>query len=87
MKLVRLAALLLTGCTAAGIGWDEIDYCGDPPACTPCGTDSDCVASSSCCAESLYCSHTDDVPIVCQLGCVEPTPPPCRCVEGRCRFD
>ena len=69
-----------------GFGWDEVDYCG-PDGCTACTSDRDCVTGLSCCAEALYCSHRDDAPNVCQLGCMEPDPPPCTCQRGRCRFE
>lgn len=80
-----LALSALFGGCAASLGWDEVDYC-PPEGCTACEQDSDCVSGGSCCAETLYCSHRDDGPTVCQLGCTEPEPPPCACQSGRCRF-
>ena len=84
--LVSLAALsaLLSGCT---LGWDEVDYCGPDEVCESCGDDSDCTVTLTCCGETMFCySKNEDTFSICQLGCFEPDPPPCRCVEGRCRF-
>jgi hypothetical protein len=85
-RLGSVALTVLAACTAAGLGWEEKDACG-PNGCTRCSRDEDCVAGSSCCAHTLYCSHRDDAAAVCQLGCIEPDPPPCSCQNGRCRFE
>ncbi|HEX6765907.1 MAG TPA: hypothetical protein VF103_10530 [Polyangiaceae bacterium] len=69
-----------------GYGWDEADVCGDH-GCTRCTNDRDCVSTSSCCGHTLFCSHHDDAPNVCELGCFEPDPPPCTCRGGRCHFE
>jgi hypothetical protein len=84
--IVTLAALtaLLSGCA---IGWDEEDYCGPDEVCESCGDDHDCAVTLSCCGETMFCySKFEDTFSICQLGCYEPDPPPCRCVDGRCRF-
>lgn len=83
---LALLALFAAGCAAVGLGWEEVDHCGSA-GCTPCESDSDCVTAASCCAEAVYCSHRADAPLVCQLGCEEPEPPPCGCDQGRCRFE
>jgi hypothetical protein len=77
--------VLAAALAACGLGWETVDRCGDA-GCAACDSDDDCVTRSSCCAEELYCSHRDDSPLVCQLGCSVPDPPPCLCAAGRCRF-
>ncbi|MFH1466720.1 MAG: hypothetical protein ABIO70_20205 [Pseudomonadota bacterium] len=81
-RLLALALLILPACTLA---WEQEDFC-DSGGCEACTSDADCTVGSSCCGEVFYCMHQDEVLYVCQLGCYEPEPPPCTCVEGRCRF-
>jgi hypothetical protein len=78
------APLALAGCA---LGWDEEDYCGPDGVCEPCASDSDCRVTLSCCGETMMCySRHEDEFSICQLACYEPDPPPCRCEQGRCRF-
>jgi len=82
---LALAVLLAAGCA---LGWDEVDYCGPDEVCEPCASDDDCVVTLTCCGKEMLCySRDEDEFAICQLGCFEPDPPPCVCVEGRCRFD
>ena len=86
IALPCLLAMSLSACKAAGLGWDEVDYCPED-GCTACDSDDDCVSGTSCCSETMYCLHRDDGFAVCDLGCREPDPPPCACDDGRCRFE
>ena len=79
------AALFAAAFAACTLGWEQVDRCGEH-GCTRCRSDGDCVSGSSCCGKTLFCSHRDDSPIVCQLGCDVPDADPCLCVDGRCRF-
>jgi len=84
LLLVVVLAALVSGCA---LGWDEEDYCGPDGVCEPCAKDSDCRVTLTCCGETMFCySKHEDQFGVCALGCYEPDPPPCLCVEGRCRF-
>jgi len=84
IAVLWLLVLVIPGCTW---GWDEVDYCGPDNVCAPCADDTDCRVALSCCGETMFCySRHEEEWSVCQLGCREPDPPPCRCVEGRCRF-
>lgn len=87
MRLCIAGLLLLVPLAGCGWGWDEVDYCGPDEVCEPCEKDSDCTVALSCCGKTMFCYNRDeDQFAVCQLGCYEPDPPPCRCSKGRCRF-
>jgi hypothetical protein len=82
MPLLLAIPLLLPACAWT---WEKVDHC-DTGGCEECQTDEDCIVGSSCCGEVFFCMHRDEQLTVCQLGCYEPDPPSCTCVEGRCRF-
>lgn len=83
VSLVALIALS-SGCA---IGWDEVDFCGPDDVCESCASDADCTVTMSCCGDTMFCySKNEDDFSICQLGCIKPDPPPCLCVDGRCRF-
>ncbi len=82
--LVAVAALCCAGCAP---GWERFDSCGMDDICIPCDVDEDCISYHSCCGQVLYCAHQDeDSADICNLGCYEPPPPPCTCIDSRCQF-
>ncbi len=66
--------------------WEKTDHC-DTDGCDECVTDEDCVVGYSCCGETFYCLHQDEQLVVCQLACMVPREPACRCSDGLCSFD
>lgn len=44
ITLATSLAVALTACNAAGLDWDEVDYCPDDAGCSTCDSDDDCVS-------------------------------------------